>query len=408
MPILCEILSYSVSYLFSYLNISLLLNKKLPKFVILIGFIAFSLAVFIPSSFNILYYFIVLFTIFSTCYKNIPKVISAIIFNYFTILVLELLASLILTGVDIKNNYHIRFIASNLISIFSFVLIRKKTCLQLWNLIQNHYEKYAYVLITIIFALIYISVGYRYNVINISILIVFILVLTYLIIKGLVQSHIMKIEAERMLEYVENYEKQLDDFKISQHEYKNTLICIRQMIPKNKKAIGYIDSILNTKSNEECIILNGLEKLNTSPIKGLIYYKLIDGRKQGIYTVLNISSGIDFNKLNKIDINILKDTTIILGILLDNAIEACIETSQKSLSLYMYQENNHIVFQISNTFKGSINIDLLNNPKYSTKGKNRGYGLALAKKTIKENNKLSMSSEISNDIFIQSLKLELD
>ena len=51
MPVLCEILSHCVFYLFSYLNISLLLNKRLPKLVILIGLIAFSLAFFIPPSF---------------------------------------------------------------------------------------------------------------------------------------------------------------------------------------------------------------------------------------------------------------------------------------------------------------------------------------------------------------------
>lgn len=405
---LFNILLSIILYLTSCYNISFLLNKHIKWYLFLIGSVFFILLVFIPMPFSTLYQIIVLIITFYFNNKNLKKVISAVFFNYFSLLIIDTILSMLLIILSVKLNQNIIYITSSIISILSCFLIRMKLFLQLWNLIQDKFEKYIYILVAIILVLLYINFGYQYDIINVYVLVLFILIFAYIMIKQLVQSHIIKTESEKMLEYIEIYEKQINEFRINQHEYKNTLLCIKEMVPQKNQAREFIDSLLMSKDNEDNDILKNVLKIQISPIKGLIYQKLLLCKEKGIYSILNISSGIDFKRAKKIDIDTLKDITIILGVLLDNAIESSLETTDKSLSIYMYEENNKIVFQISNTFKGIINIDLLYKSKYSTKGKNRGYGLALVKKRIKENSKLSIKSEISNDVFIQYLQVKLD
>lgn len=408
MSIVYNILISIIIYFISCFNISFLLNKYVMSLVLLIGAIPFSLSIAIPSPFRVVYQIIILCTVFYTINKNLKKTISAIFLNYFTLLIIDTLFALILALTNLSYNSNIIYILSMIISVLSIIFIRSKMFLQLWSIIQNKCERYIYILVSLILIFLYINISYRYNAINISILVFFTLVLIYIIIKELVQSYIIKIESERMLDYIKNYEKQFNEFKINQHEYKNTLACIKAMVPENKQAQEFINSILMTKNSDDHDILKNVAKINISPIKGLVYQKLLFCKEKGIHSVLNVSSGINFKKVNRIDMDTLKDITIILGVLLDNAIEACLETSQKSLSIYMTEEENEIIFQISNTFKGTINIELLNKTKYSTKGKNRGYGLALANQKIKSNSKLKLKSEISNDVFIQSLQVKLN
>ena len=407
MTTIYKILSYLLLYFVSYFNISFLLNQKTSKLLLLIGIMLTPLLVFIPSELRIICQLLFFILIFFVDNKNLKKIVSATIFHYFISLIIDTLYTILFVTLKIDFSKMNIFINTLIISLISMFLIRRKLFLQLWYVIQNKFETFICAFGAIILGFTYINIGFRYNIINISILIIFILVLIYILLKSFIDSYVIKNETERMIEYIENYEKQINELIVNQHEYKNTLLCIKAMVPKNKKVKEFIDSIFRDESTEDYNILNDIERVRISPIKGLIYHKLLLCKEKEIYSILNVSSGINFNKVNKIGMNTLRDITIVLGVLLDNAIEACLDTEQKSLSIYMYEKNNELIFQISNTFKGTINIELISKVNYSTKGKNRGYGLALAKKKIKDNKKLTLKSEVSNDVFIQSLQVKL-
>jgi len=408
MTTMYNILSYLILYFTSYINISFLLNEKIQVKLLLLGTVITPLLIFIPNQLVTITILLILIFIFYVANRNLKKIISASIFHYFILLIIDTIYSMILITSKIEITNTIRPISSIIICFLSLLFTRRKIFLQLWNVVQNKFENYICSFGALILVVTYINIGYRYDIINIFILIGIILILIYIIIKELVQSYITKSETEKMIEYKESYEKQINELMVNQHEYKNTLLCIKEMIPKNKKAKEFIDSILKNEESEDYDLLKDVLRVKISPVKGLIYHKLLLCKEKGIYTVLNVSSAINFKKLNKININTLRDITMILGVLLDNAIEACIDTKQKSLSIYMYEKDNEIIFQISNTFKGTIDLDLISKINYSSKGKNRGYGLTLAKRKVEDNKNLSMKSEISNDIFIQYLHINLN
>lgn len=402
-----NIVSYIISFLVSYINISFLLEKRTKIWYILFGAILFISTILIQTPFRILFHIAIFSFIFYLSNKNLSKTITAVLFYLFSLMVIECFCSVILLITKIEFTNSIFYITNIIISLLSYVLIRTRLFMQLWSIFKNKIQKYNILIIILLLIFCYITIGYRYNIINISILFIIISILIYLLIKEISHSYFIKIETEKILEYVKKYEKEIDEFRIKQHEFKNTLICIKGMVSSNKDAVKFIDSILNDEGKEDYDVLKDVMKVEISPIKGLIYNKLLICKQNDIYSVLNIDSGISFKKIKKIDSNTLKDITVVLGVLLDNAIEASIKTVEKSLSIYLYNEDDKFIFQISNTFSESFNVDLLCKQGYSTKGKGRGYGLALAKKTIDKNKNLDIKSEIRDDVFIQYLKVNV-
>ena len=69
-----------------------------------------------------------------------------------------------------------------------------------------------------------------------------------------------------------------------------------------------------------------------------------------------------------------KNICTIVGIFLDNAIEAVSNLNNKYISILFYKENNKIVISISNTYEGIINLEKMNLEGYSKKGINREFG----------------------------------
>src|SRR5690606_11543903 len=121
--------------------------------------------------------------------------------------------------------------------------------------------------------------------------------------------------------------------------------------------------------------LNGMENIPKGGLKGLLYYKLGDLSKDGINVVTNISPKIKKDLFSKIDIELYKDIVKILGIYLDNAIEAVKNASNKEIFLEMHNTRNKFHIVLSNTYHQKPNLDVMGDVGYSTKGKGRGYGL---------------------------------
>ena len=209
-------------------------------------------------------------------------------------------------------------------------------------------------------------------------------------------------EYDQLLDYIQTYEKLLDEKSKNQHEYKNQLAVIRLMV-KNKKTIEYIDSLLDNETEEDLEIENKLMYIPKGGLKGLIHYKIDAMKKKKLNIFIDVSSELKDSKywLN-CDKN-LQSVSKILGVYLDNAIEASENSKEKYIIFEVYVEDKNTVFKISNTFSNKIYMDKIDKEGYSTKGEGKGYGLALAKDLIEKTDCLSQSREISGIYYIQKL-----
>lgn len=145
--------------------------------------------------------------------------------------------------------------------------------------------------------------------------------------------------------------------------------------------------------------------INEPAIYGVVVNKILAARSKG----MNLS--LDAN-LRANEINFPKfELSIILGILLDNAIEAGEITEDKKLILDMHASQNEAVdiISVSNSIKDTnIDISKLFEKDYSTKEKPSGFGLYEVSKFFKKYNQgnITTSIDFKSKLLTQTIKIK--
>lgn len=207
---------------------------------------------------------------------------------------------------------------------------------------------------------------------------------------------------------LKEYENILDKYRISNHENKNQLLTIRNMISKtNKKAISYIDEIVDNKLKDNDKVMFEASRIPSGSLRGLIYSKILLMKELKIDYELEISKEVKTIDLINLDNLLMSDICKIIGVYLDNAIQAVKDLNEKYINIEMYIDNLDLIISISNNYKGKIDINKIDNKGYTSKGEGHGYGLALTKEIINNNNRLENEKRISKEVFSQTLKIKM-
>ena len=241
--------------------------------------------------------------------------------------------------------------------------------------------------------------------INVLFIIGIVFILT-IILKNESKYEQLKEENKQMLNYVTKYEKIITTQGKTNHEFKNQLMVIRGYAQMNSnKIIDYIDEIVEDSNKAGSSYL--ISQLNNFPdggIKGLLYYKLSIMKDENIKYSINVEKGVK-TKLKTLSINNYKNITKILGVLLDNAIDASKKSKHKKINISVIKDNKNIIFKIYNTYKGKIDIEKVGTG-YTSKGKGHGYGLRLVKDIINEDKLFNISHNLEDNYFVSSLYIK--
>lgn len=388
-------------YYISYLNISFLLNKNVKKIYLIIGTILFSFLYYIPSFFKIIFqYFIFIFLFYSTT-KNFCKLFNAVTLNILSQCITEAVISLILILLNIKPNGNYILPTTIVCSIFSYIIIRSKSFIKIWNYIKDELKVQTMLIIFFIgLCLMYIYTSYKNDFLSSSILTIFVLILIFLLIRQISFNYGIEKEYNQLYKYLKNYEELLSQRVIDKHTYLNNLILLKQMLSDQKMAKKYIDTLLKDEDNilyES--VLKEVSKIDIQAVKGLLYYKLTNCIKCGIDCILNVDYKI---RLYKISDDLNMNITKILSIMIDLAENECLKLDQKNLSIYIYEENKKIIFEVSNTIGETLNLNMLLR-KNGEKNKINTYKIHQIYNEIKKNEKLDFKNEVHDDVFIQRL-----
>ena len=216
------------------------------------------------------------------------------------------------------------------------------------------------------------------------------------------------IEYDNLLNYVKVYEDEIEEKSKNQHEYNNQLIVIKSLIgSRNKKAKEYIDKQLkNEIESEDRSWIGKLKYVPQGGLKGLIYYKIQEMLKNNVIVFVDISPQLQEVKNSQNVNKYLEDISRIVGVYLDNAIQAVNELSEKYIILEIYLEDDNIVFSLSNNYKDKINISEVDMKGYTTKGFGHGYGLSLVKDILSKNDVLTQKRELNGIYFVQKLYIK--
>lgn len=207
------------------------------------------------------------------------------------------------------------------------------------------------------------------------------------------------------LNSLKEYEDILSRYRVSNHENKNQLLTIRGMI-KNKKVTSYIDEIIENKLKDNEKLMFESLVIPEGGLRGLIYSKMLLMKENNIDYDLCIDNALKTTDLSKISDELMLNICNIVGVYLDNAIEAVKDLDEKYIVIEMYLDKT-LNIAITNNYNENINIDSMDNIGYSTKGGNHGYGLSLVKEIIDKNKNIENVRRISDDEFTQEIKIKM-
>lgn len=362
-------------------------------------------------------YSLFLSLIFKTSYwkSSLMSIIYTLI-----MIIPDLAVTLTLTIIFGKQKFYLIF-AGNIFSNFcvcvlmialTFILRKPLRKLMNYKLSENKKIVIISVLATIFTAIFFykFATGYKMNqdvLIYLVSMFAFIIILFTLFRQRIDNENVSK-KYDELLDVMKNYESDIEDQRTLRHETKNefaTIKCKLQDKEDNKTIIEYIDSVIGEKEKAGSTNYSKFKYLPSNGLKGFFYYKCTEAEKKGISVSVNISKQIENSFLMDIETKDFKDLARIIGVYLDNAIEASSTSEDKKLGIEMYLIKEKIEIIITNTFNNEINLDKIGKESFSTKGKHRGHGLLLVKKILSENNRFEAKKEIRGNIYIQSLKI---
>ena len=264
--------------------------------------------------------------------------------------------------------------------------------------------------ISILLYTIYFDLPTKYALFLNAILLVTYFVLAITIFVQSNKNEKLKQEYDLKINELSEYEKALIQKRKMLHSRDNDLISIRGMIKykkENSKAINYINNVLKESDDSDNLFLQKVEFIPEGGLQGLIHKKIELMKKKNINVYLQVDDRLSAINFDKFSTQKNKNICTIIGIFLDNALEAAELANKKNVSIVLNVQSNRLIINISNTYKGIIEISKIDEAGYSTKGKNRGFGLDIVKSIIQENSYLKNDRQITGMIFNQKLIIKV-
>ena len=158
---------------------------------------------------------------------------------------------------------------------------------------------------------------------------------------------------------------------------------------------------------QDCHQVSNLSSLNPDTINNPAVYSVLANKyykadNEGIK--INLECFIDFNNLHME----IYEFTRILGILMDNAIEAARECDKKLINVSILSEprRNRQLLVIENTYTNkNIDIEKIYEKGFSTKQNNTGLGLWEVNKIITKHKNLARFTTKSDEFFKQQIEI---
>ncbi len=237
----------------------------------------------------------------------------------------------------------------------------------------------------------------------------FICLLIYFVLSFFSLAKVMSLSTTtKKLESAEEYNKTLhilhDNVRGFKHDFDNIVTTIGGYIKTNDmEGLEKYYSQLQ----EDCSKVNNLYILNPDIINNPGIYNLLttkysEAEENGIK--VNLTFLLDLNELHMK----IYEFARILGILLDNAIDAASECDEKVLNIVFRNEakNNRNIILIENTYKDkNVDLNQIFNKGITGKENHTGLGLWEIRQILKKNNNVNLYTNKNEKYFTQQLEI---
>lgn len=209
------------------------------------------------------------------------------------------------------------------------------------------------------------------------------------------------------LEYQKFYNKALqsiiNDLRRFKHNYSNILAVFGGYI-KNKKW-DQMDEYYSEICAEmgKVSFLDSLTSLNikSAGVLGLIMTKYEYAKELDVQFRVVTDGEIDEVQMK------ISEFCEVLGILLDNAIEAAKDSKEKKVEVFMKREDEALSFIVLNGIDEQVDATMIYENGYSTKGEGRGLGLGIVNSIVSKYKNVVLNTRAENSKFRQELIINL-
>lgn len=217
-----------------------------------------------------------------------------------------------------------------------------------------------------------------------------------------------KQQYDNLLEYSSQIENMYTDLRSFKHDYVNIMSTMSGFF-ESKDYEGleeyFNQNIVPTgkKMSTDNYRLNQLKNIQNVAIKGLISSKLIYAHEMGIDTYIDIVESIEDFGINDVDLGRM------MGILLDNAIEATKECDNREIRFNIAKTDSNVCIVIANTYNTQkpISLSQISKKGFSTKGQNRGMGLYNVDMILAKYKNIFKQTKVDNGFFIQKIEVDV-
>ena len=220
-----------------------------------------------------------------------------------------------------------------------------------------------------------------------------------------IQTEAKQKAMQDLQDYTRNLEAMYNGLRSFKHDYVNILLSLSGYIEDGDmdRLKDFFESkIFPTKNliTGGDYKLNQLSNIGVLEIKSLLSAKMIYAHESGIDITIDIPDKVESFLIDTVDL------ARILGIFLDNAMEATLETEQPQIGLNIIQNKTSVSIIISNRFRDNgLMLHKLKQKGFSTKIGHQGIGLGNAQKIISSYDNVLLETTMKCNYFTQHLEL---
>lgn len=205
------------------------------------------------------------------------------------------------------------------------------------------------------------------------------------------------------------YEQNLEDIRREvrsfRHDYKNLLAGLSQQAGEGeldslRSTLSELDADFDRHLGEKIQLSIQIGNLQLPQVRSLLLSKLTDMGRKGVECNLEVLYPVETVGMD------VWDFVRCLGILLDNATEAALETEQPWVEIVLLAQSGQLFLRVSNPYTNVLAPEKMWSEGWTTKGTSRGLGLSGYQRILERYPNAVCSTTWEGGVFVQELTVE--
>ncbi|MCI8855812.1 MAG: GHKL domain-containing protein [Clostridiaceae bacterium] len=219
-----------------------------------------------------------------------------------------------------------------------------------------------------------------------------------------------KIQAQQdVIAQQQLYEQDLEtirrEVRAFRHDYKNILAGLSHQAGEGeleglRRTLSEMDAGFDRRLGQKIQASTQIGNLQIPEVRSLLLSKLTAMREKGVAYHLEVLYPVTGVHMD------VWDFVRCLGILIDNAVEAALDTEQPWVEIVLLAQDERLFLRVSNPYTNALDPGKMWNEGCSSKGAGRGMGLSSYQHILMNYSNASPYTSWAHGVFVQELTLE--